>query len=86
MARRKHKDVDFQVGRKSFDTFDEAAGHAIAMAVSDGRKKEIDVIVWSKAGARWFAGDYGVEVYEEDPEASVFERIEVKAESFGRIP
>lgn len=86
-----HRDVEFQVenlfseAEAVFDTFDEAAGFAVAAAAGKGQPVTIDVVIWSKAGARWYGGDWAVEVYEEDPEASVFERIEVKAYSKGRI-
>lgn len=92
MTRKKtHKDVEFQIellngDQKYFNSFDEAAGLAIAIAGSTGSTVNIDVIVVSKAGARWWGGDYAVEEYEFDEDASVFERIEVKANSLGRIP
>jgi hypothetical protein len=90
MGRQVHKDVEFHVDRRD-DTFitrrfDEAAGMAIAIAASTGTTVNIDVVVWSRAGARAYQGDSGVEIYDEDPEASVFERIEVKADSLGRVP
>ena len=85
-AAKKHKDVEFQVaGHKStFKTWDEACGAAVAFAVSKGRST-IDVLVWSEAGAKALEGDYGVEQYREDPDASVYERIEITANSQGRI-
>jgi hypothetical protein len=92
MARKKsHKDVEFSVddasGRERvFRTPDEAAGFAISLALSHGKTVDLNVLVFSKAGARWWAGDEGAEMYDEDPEASVFERIEIKANSVGRIP
>lgn len=70
---------------KTFSKFDEAAGLAVAMSASDGRPATIDVVVWSRAGARKYGGDYAVERYLEDPEASVFDRITIRAESRGRI-
>jgi len=87
---RTHKDVEFAVDDASgkeriFKTFDEAAGFAVSMAASNGQTVNIDVLIWSKSGARAYAGDDGVEQYEEDPEASVFERIEVRADAVGRI-
>lgn len=92
MARKKsHRDVRFHVSAAGetdmeiYQTFDEAAGMAVVQAMSEGKKVHIDIVVWSKAGARWLYGDDGVEQYEEDPEASVFERIEVKANILGRI-
>lgn len=96
MAKSKHSDVDFVVGTfssrnistdiNSFKTFNEAAGNAIGRAASSGREMAIDIIIYSKSGARWWAGDEGVEQYEEDPDASVFERFVIKAHSEGRIP
>ena len=59
---------------------------AVSLAMSDGRPHHIDVLVHSAAGARWYRGSSdGEEEYEEDPEASVFERIEVRADSQGRV-
>lgn len=93
MARlRKHKDVEFAVGVKGttnediFKTYEEAAGHAVFMAFSYGTTALLDVLVYSEAGARSWAGEHGVEQYREDPDASVFDRIEVKANVIGRVP
>lgn len=87
---RSHKHVDFEVTDLSgnphrFRTFDEAAGFAVSVSASFGGSVYIDVVVWSKAGARFYAGDDGVEEYEEDPEASVFDRLVVRADSQGRV-
>ena len=87
---RSHKDVEFHVELANGKTqvyrkFDEAAGMAVSLAAS-GRPTTIDVVIWSRAGARAYGGDWGVEQYNEDPEASVFERIEVEANNLGRIP
>ncbi len=84
-----HKDVEISINDASgreriFHSFDEAAGFALALAVS-GRTVELDVLVYSEAGARAWGGDDAVEEYREDPEASVFERVRIKAESLGRI-
>lgn len=87
MAKKKHKDVEFIVEgpgptgaastpRGFYDTAEDARGEPVT----------IDVVVHSKAGARWYGGDWAVEEYEEDPDASVFEHIVVRAESQGRIP
>jgi len=88
---RTHKDVEFAVDdasgkQRTFKHFDEAAGFAVALSASQGRMRNIDVLIWSKSGARFYGGDDAVEQYNEDPEASVFERIEVSANSVGRIP
>jgi len=45
----------------------------------------VDVIVYSRAAARAWGGDSAVEVYDADPDASVHERIVIRAESLGRI-
>lgn len=87
----KSSNLEFHVSPEgSFDTkiftnIKEACLHAISMGVSHGQTMHINVIAWTKAAARKWAGDHGVEVYNEDPEASVHERIVVKAESLGRI-
>lgn len=93
MATRKrqvHRDVEYAVNdasgqQRTFRSFDEAAGFAVVLAVSDGRAHALDVLVWSESGARFLAGDDGVEQYREDPDASVFERIAVRADGQGRV-
>jgi len=87
---RKHKHLEFHVDRpaaKPFITnsFDEAAGMAISLAASNGRPVNLDVVCWDVAAARVWGGDEGVEQYREDPEASVFERIVVRADAQGRV-
>jgi hypothetical protein len=90
MASKHHKDLEFEVGKEGekgqiFKDFAEACAHAISMACSDGEERVIDVLCWSKGAAKVWGGDYAVEQYMEDPEASVTERIVIKAESQGRI-
>lgn len=85
-----HKDLEFQLedaggATQTFKDLGEACVLAISISISTGREVELNVLAWSKAAARAYAGDYGVEVYEEDPEASVHDRITIKAESHGRI-
>jgi hypothetical protein len=87
---RTHKDVEYAVddtggNEHVFKTFDEAAGFALSIAVARG-ESALDVLIWSKAGARAYGGDDAVEQYEEDPEASVFERFEIKVNAVGRVP
>jgi hypothetical protein len=92
MARKKtHPQVEFAVdvrdyNQRLFKTFDEAAGFAVALAASDGRPRNIDVLIYNARGAAWYGGDDAVEAYEEDPDASIFERIEIRADAIGRIP
>lgn len=69
-----------------FALFEDASSFAIARAVSHGKPVKLDVVIYSKAAARAWGGDDAVDVYEDDPEASVHERIIVRAESQGRIP
>ena len=65
--------------------FGEACAMAVGFACSDGLPRFVDVVVIDEEGARAWGGDAAVETYREDPEASVFERIEIKATSHGRI-
>jgi len=84
------KDVEYVVsayGRESdFSDANQAAGRALDLALLTGKDVHFDVLVYSEAGARAYGGDDAVERYLEDPDASVFERIVVKAESLGSIP
>jgi hypothetical protein len=68
------------------EDFTEAAGHALAIALCRGETITIDVVIWDEEAADRWGGSDAVEQYLEDPETSVFERIEVKANSLGRIP
>lgn len=85
------KDVEFQVSNYKGDIIDtcksieKASVLAIGAAVSSG-SAIIDTLVYSEKGARWLGGDDAVEQYKQDPEASVFERIEIKANFVGRVP
>jgi len=67
-----------------FRTFDQAAANATHRAIAAGVTMHLDVVILSKAGARWYGGDDAAKQYDEDPEASVFERIVVTATSLGR--
>ncbi len=72
--------------RKVISNVKEASATAISMSISRGGEPVIiDVLAWTRAAARSYAGDYGVEVYDEDPEASVHDRIVIRAASQGRI-
>ena len=93
--RKNHKDVEFAVNdaqghERIFKTFNEAAGFAITMSGSGSSREErgeshIDVLIHSVSGARWWGGDYAVEEYKSDPDASVSDRITVRAEHVGRV-
>lgn len=87
-----HPDVDFSVTGPGdavtmyCATSAEASATAIARSIGKGGEPvTLDVLVSSEAGARWYGGDHGVEVYKEDPDASVHDRIRIRAESEGRV-
>lgn len=89
--KRTHKDVEFHclgTGGKDmyFDNFDEAAAFALGDAMQSGVWKNFDVLIHSESGARWWGGDDAVEQYREDPDASVFQRMRIKAELEGMVP
>lgn len=91
MAREKsHPDVEYAVDdwqgkERIFKTFDEGAAFAMQIAISRG-EAVLDVLIWSEEGAEWYGGDDAVEQYNEDPEASVFERFEIRVNAVGRVP
>lgn len=72
--------------KPSIATLDEATGLAFTVAASHGETVNLDVLVWSEEGAEWYGGESAVEQYQEDPEASVFERFEVRVNPVGRVP
>lgn len=85
-----HKGVEFAVDNGAgdeviFKTFDAAAGFAVTLAASGRPKVSIDVLVYNVSGARWWGGDYAVAEYRSDPDASVHERIVIRADSQGRV-
>lgn len=90
MAHKKsHKDVEFAVNdasgrQRTFKRFDEAAGFAVAVAASRG-EADLDVLIHSVAGARWYGGDHAVSEYKSDPDASVSDRIEIRVNHVGRV-
>ena len=86
----KHKDVEFHVSAGETTRYTDYWGEALALAVAmsasrGGEEAVVDVIVHSRAGAKHWLGDHGVEMYDEDPEASVFQRISIRARDQGRI-
>jgi len=87
---RTHKDVEYHVESQHHDTqvFGEpdAAMIAVGTACMHTGAATLDVVIWSKAGAKAYGGDDAVDQYEEDPEASVFERFEFRCNALGRVP
>lgn len=88
-SRCRHPDLEFHVdvdsGTAVRSSFDEAVALAVVRSVSNGTDVCVDVVCWSRAAAVAYAGDAGGSSYDEDPDASVFERIVVRAQSLGRI-
>ena len=74
-------------GNAYFETSANAVEHAVAKSISRGGEQvTVDVLISSRAGAGWYGGDWAQEQYDEDPDASVFDRIVIGAQSQGRIP
>jgi len=90
MTSRSH-DLEFHVqssegsATKIFSNFDKASGYAVARCCSTGVPVYIDVVTFTRAAANRWGGEYGLEVYDSDPEASVHDRIVIKAESQGHV-
>lgn len=85
-----HQDVEFAVddhSGKEHVFHDLAAAQAFAMTIAmQSGGATLDVLVWSEAGARAWGGDHAVEQYDTDPEASVFERFEIRVNFVGQVP
>lgn len=84
-----HQDLEYVVSvagaERAYPTLDEALMQAFSVALSEGTTC-LDVLVYSQEGAETFGGDDAVEEYQEDPEASVFRRFEIKVNDLGRVP
>lgn len=84
-----HADVEYVVDcngtQRVYGTFDEALSAAFGVAVSSGHA-HLDVLIYSEEGAEVFGGDSAVEEYNEDQDASVFRRFEIKVNDMGRVP
>jgi hypothetical protein len=86
------KDLEFHVSRegstetlKVLKSFADASQFAVSAAVDSGTAMVIDVVTWSQPAARAWGGEAAVEIYQEDPDSSVHERIVIKAESQGPV-
>lgn len=85
-----HPDVEYSVEDESgkeriYRTMSAAQQAAMEVAMTIGGAT-LDVLIWSDKGAEWYGGPDAVERYDEDPEASVFERYEIKVNFEGMIP
>jgi hypothetical protein len=84
------RDLEFHVNRPNGKTyvgsvFGDATALAITIAVNTQKPVHIDVCAFSESAAREWTGEQGADSYNEDPEASVFDRIVIIAESVGRV-
>jgi hypothetical protein len=62
-----------------------ALHEAFVQALSTGSDIAVDVLTWSRKDAMAYAGEEGGERYDEDPDASVFDRLVITVKSLGRI-
>jgi hypothetical protein len=83
-----HADVEFVVSagdvERTFGVFDEALSFAFSVGLEEG-EVTLDVLVYSPEGAEWFGGEEAVAQYEENPDAPVFQRFELKITDVGRV-
>lgn len=85
---KKHQGLSFGVSCDEYDQEFRDPKKAIVQAfvlAATGRKVTFDVVAHSRTGAKAWAGEAGVESYDEDPEASVFERYELSLNFQGRV-
>lgn len=80
-----HVSAENSVTTEIYTNFGKACLAAVSKSVQSGLVVRIDVITWTRAAARKWGGDEAIRVYEDDPEASVHERIVVKAEATGHV-
>jgi hypothetical protein len=88
MPSERHSDVEFVVDadgtERSFESFSEALTFAFSVAPGES-EVNLDVLVYSEEGAEWFGGDDAVARYQEDPDASIFQRFQLRVSDLGRI-
>ena len=87
-----HPDVEYEVYDSSgrfpsvFRTFSEAAGFALMDGVPQGIVMNIDVLVYSEAGARFWGGQEAAVQYRRGLESDLIARIEVTGDvTVGRM-
>ena len=86
----KPEDVEYAVDdcagqERIFKDPKEAQAFAVSVAIARGESC-LDVLIWSAEEALAYGGSDAVEAYREDPEASVFERYEIRVNACGRVP
>ena len=83
--------IEYHVSEKGklktdiFTKVEDAKVKAFDIAVNSGLPVLFDVIVCSAEDAREHGGDEAVERYLADPDASVFERFEIKCNCIGGV-
>ncbi len=70
----------------AFKDWEEASRAAFVLAAKTHGPVNLDVVVFDEEAARAYGGDEAVKQYHEDPEASVFERFEIRVNNIGRVP
>jgi hypothetical protein len=84
-----HPDVEFVVStdgvEQTFRSFDKALTYAFSVGLGAG-EVTVDVLIYSEEGAEWYGGDDAVERYQDDPDASVFNRYKLHVADLGLIP
>lgn len=92
MAKKKdsHEAVRFQVlgpggEAETFHSLDKAAAFVFREALHGGKWSNLSVLVLTEAGARWWAGEQGAELYRANPNAQVFDQIAIKVQPQGMI-
>lgn len=87
-----HSDLEFHLHDDNGDsfgtyrTFEDGLAAASRLSAGLDHPVTLDVLIWSEDGARAWGSEEGVEQFLDDPEASVFDRLEVSVRSLGKIP
>jgi len=80
------KDLDFEIGNKTYKSLEKALMAAASQSVSRGGEAvEVHVITWTRAAARAYGGEESVRIYNQDPEASIHDVLVVKVASKGPV-
>ena len=76
--------MEYHIGDRVFTDWNTAAGFALSLAAA-GKDVALDVVIYTESDALAFGGDDALERYRQDSEASVFERLEIRAHSVGSV-
>lgn len=84
---KRHPDVEFWVAAgdnflpTKFKSFADASYAALSVAANTGSPVNLDVLVYSEAGAQWVGGADAVEVFRDDPTADLFQRYKISVQT-----